>query len=224
MTSMAIVLLLALIAAGGVAALAFFVLEHTGEPSTAPRVSPALAPGGTPVTGRADLRQRHWFEGTRGGSTGKTYHIGAREFTLGRTDGNYVQLTEHNVSRVHARVRSNGDVVVLQDEGTANGTWVNGQKMSSRDVHVLADGDRVRIGPNELVYRAHATHQTNHGIEETKLASASTNLATVAPGSIDLGERVQAAWITSGKDTRRAAEIMGVTEEVFTHMMHMIPK
>src|SRR5262249_11212832 len=50
------------------------------------------------------------------------------------------------LSRVHARLRRVAGGYVLQDLGSTNGSFVNGERV---DVAAeLADGDRVRLGPS----------------------------------------------------------------------------
>jgi len=69
---------------------------------------------------------------------------------LGRQSTNDIQLNEELASRQHARIIPSGRSFVIEDLQSANGTFVNGQKIQRR---VLADGDLVRIGGCELVFR-----------------------------------------------------------------------
>jgi hypothetical protein len=53
---------------------------------------------------------------------------------------------EKGVSRRHARiVRQDGSLQIV-DEGTPNGTYLNGQKLFPNQPRVLRDGDDVRLG------------------------------------------------------------------------------
>lgn len=71
------------------------------------------------------------------------------EITLGRArEGNTVFLAERNVSRRHARfLRANGSVF-LEDLGSANGTRVNGERLSAR--RRIRPGDLVQIGDYDI--------------------------------------------------------------------------
>lgn len=71
------------------------------------------------------------------------------EITLGRSsDGNTVCLAERNVSRRHARfLRVNG-AVFLEDLGSANGTRVNGERLTAR--RRIRPGDLVQIGDYDI--------------------------------------------------------------------------
>jgi pSer/pThr/pTyr-binding forkhead associated (FHA) protein len=53
------------------------------------------------------------------------------------------------VSARHATVRRESVGVVLEDEGSLNGTFVNGELVQQQ---LLEAGDRVQIGPHLLVF------------------------------------------------------------------------
>jgi DNA-binding NtrC family response regulator len=82
------------------------------------------------------------------GSVGRRIAIGAG-VRFGRVAGHDVdaEIEDPRMSRRHATVAPRGPVVELRDEGSSNGTFVNGERV---DVHVLAPGDVVRMG-NTLV-------------------------------------------------------------------------
>src|SRR4051812_17462001 len=63
--------------------------------------------------------------------------------TLGR-EGCDVNLMDPEVSRHHAAIREQGGALAIEDLGSTNGTFVNGQRITV--VTVLRDGDSVRLG------------------------------------------------------------------------------
>jgi hypothetical protein len=74
-----------------------------------------------------------------------------RLMKLGRHDHNDVMLAGSTVSSRHATVRREPIGVVIEDEGSLNGTFVNGVRVEQQ---LLEDGDRVQIGPHLLVFVA----------------------------------------------------------------------
>ena len=70
---------------------------------------------------------------------------------LGRADTNDIVLDDLKVSRAHALLEWNGAGFTLRDLGSANGTFVNGARLSV-GARLLIDGDQVRLGTLELVY------------------------------------------------------------------------
>jgi len=53
------------------------------------------------------------------------------------------------VSRVHCRFTLAENQLAVEDLGSTNGTFVNGQKITS--AQVLTDGDRIKVGRVEFV-------------------------------------------------------------------------
>ncbi|MCF6526237.1 FHA domain-containing protein [Streptomyces sp. JJ36] len=69
---------------------------------------------------------------------------GPHPFSIGRAPGSMLRLSHYTVSRAHAQLRSTGQGWTLRDLGSANGTWVNGRRITG-SVTVRA-GDHVRFG------------------------------------------------------------------------------
>jgi hypothetical protein len=58
---------------------------------------------------------------------------------------------EHGVSRVHLTLTRDHDTVFVTDLGSANSTFLNGQRLMPHEPRVLRDNDEVRLG--RLVFR-----------------------------------------------------------------------
>ncbi len=90
------------------------------------------------------------------------------ETVIGRSEGSTmkpdIDLTVHNagemgVSRLHVALQYNAknNLLSVSDMKSANGTFINGQKLYPQEVRVLRDGDELRLG--RLVLRAYFRHQ-----------------------------------------------------------------
>lgn len=75
--------------------------------------------------------------------SGKSYHVG-------RSAEAEIRLKDIKVSRQHCRVRTDGDRYYLQDLGSRNGTFVNGEKVQGEIE--LKDGDQIRLGFSVLQF------------------------------------------------------------------------
>src|SRR5437868_468520 len=84
--------------------------------------------------------------------------LGRLRITIGRSARNDVCIPDPFASRVHAEVRREGDQYLLQDLGSANGTYYNGSKLES--VVPLAHGGRIQIGETEIVFRDMTSEQS----------------------------------------------------------------
>lgn len=81
----------------------------------------------------------------------KEISIASRVISIGRDPSNDLVLSDSMVSRRHAILEQRDDVFVLRDNGSANGTLVNGDKVESE--YTLRDGDLVAIGSARLLFQ-----------------------------------------------------------------------
>jgi hypothetical protein len=84
-----------------------------------------------------------------GHASGMEYDIGAGA-VLGRGDQAEIRLEDPFASSSHARLVRQGGVVVLEDLGSTNGTYLNEELV--RGPQPLHRGDRVRIGDSEFEF------------------------------------------------------------------------
>ncbi len=114
------------------------------EPDLPPLETAGVAPTAAPVaTAISAVPTR--LVGLQGAYAGQVFDISADLITIGREAGNGIVLSEEiTVSRRHAQLmRQNGELIV-QDLGSTNGTFVNGQRISvPTPLHV---GDTVQFG------------------------------------------------------------------------------
>ncbi|WP_050931070.1 DUF1707 and FHA domain-containing protein [Streptomyces xinghaiensis] len=69
---------------------------------------------------------------------------GPRPLRIGREPTNGLRLGDETVSRFHAELVSHGGIWILRDLGSANGTCVNGRRVT--DTAVVHPGDQVSFG------------------------------------------------------------------------------
>ncbi len=68
-----------------------------------------------------------------------------RELSIGRTPAAQLVLDDEGLSRVNTVIFADGEEVLVTDEGSTNGTFLNGEQISGRP-RVLTNGDRLKIG------------------------------------------------------------------------------
>jgi hypothetical protein len=57
---------------------------------------------------------------------------------------------ESGVSRRHCKIHQRGATYLVEDVGSANGTFLNGQRLTPYLPHVLKDGDELQLGSVKL--------------------------------------------------------------------------
>src|SRR5882724_2346687 len=114
------------------------------SPSTMTKRFPPKPSGSEP--GSPELRFGLRF--ISGKYQGGEFPLGeGQEIVIGRSSELDMVLVEEMVSRKHARIALSDGVINIEDLGSTNGTFVNGEKVQQGN---LREGDRVLIGTNIL--------------------------------------------------------------------------
>ena len=69
--------------------------------------------------------------------------------TIGREEGNSIQLNDERVSRFHLKIQADKDKIVLTDLQSTNGTKVNGEDIQLR---ILRYGDLINVGRSVILF------------------------------------------------------------------------
>ncbi|MGB7346219.1 MAG: FHA domain-containing protein [Pirellulaceae bacterium] len=78
-----------------------------------------------------------------GADRGKVYEDLKPPLTIGREEGNDIQLNDERVSRCHFKLQRDNDRLVLTDLDSTNGTKVNGTECQLK---ILRCGDLIAVG------------------------------------------------------------------------------
>jgi hypothetical protein len=95
------------------------------------------------------IEPRLIVERAPGHTPGMEYDIGDGAI-MGRGDQAEIRLEDPFASSRHAKLTPQGGIVVLEDLGSTNGTYLNEELLSGPQP--LHQGDRVRIGDSEFTY------------------------------------------------------------------------
>jgi hypothetical protein len=123
--------------------------ELRGTPVPQPAPAPVVTPPPT-VASPARARQRAWrlVVVQPPAERGHAFTIDG-DATLGRGGGCTVPLAfDTFVSQVHARVSERDGSLWIEDVGSTNGTYVNGQRIDAPTK--IGKGDRVQVGETVL--------------------------------------------------------------------------
>ncbi len=91
-----------------------------------------------------------------GKEPGRIYEVRKESLSIGRSRESDIFLEDLAVSRLHASIVNMGNGnYALKDEGSANGTKVNGQLVNKYQTYPLQEGDRIQLGQTVLVFGRH---------------------------------------------------------------------
>lgn len=96
---------------------------------------------------RRQAKDRHLLVRVRGAELGRVTLLAPERMRVGRAQDSELWLADDGVSRRHATLLREGNGYVVQDEGSANGTFVSNVKITR---HELRDGDVVQFGPTAV--------------------------------------------------------------------------
>jgi hypothetical protein len=106
------------------------------------------AADGLGADGSGEFEPRLLVERAPGHASGTAYDL-SDGATLGRGDVE-IRLDDPFASSRHARISRQGHVVVIEDLGSTNGTYLNEEPLGGPQP--LHPGDRIRIGDSEFSY------------------------------------------------------------------------
>jgi FHA domain-containing protein len=84
-----------------------------------------------------------------GTDRGRIYDELATPVTIGREEGNSIQLNDERVSRFHVKIQEDQNKIVITDLESTNGTKVNGEDIQLR---ILRYGDVISLGRSVLLF------------------------------------------------------------------------
>jgi diguanylate cyclase (GGDEF)-like protein len=116
------------------------------------KVAPATGPAENQT---AALRDRAYLIVLAGTNVGEMYKIAQAEVTIGRGQDADVQVLDEGVSRHHACIRTVGKDMFVEDMGSRNGTFANGQPITQ---HHLNDGDKIQVGSTTILKFTYHDH------------------------------------------------------------------
>lgn len=117
------------------------------DPDGPKRADPSGPPGTSIATGLALVRT----------DTGARLALGRSAVTVGRSSDSTVVIDDTRVSRAHATIERTRSGWSITDNGSSNGTRLNGKAIAAKTARPLSAGDVIGIGPVDLRVEADAS-------------------------------------------------------------------
>jgi len=97
-----------------------------------------------------ELTKQAWLNVDAGRLRGRAFRLDKSIVSIGRAEENEIGLFgDPGVLARHARIERRGDGFILKDLSTQQGTFLNGNRIESAELH---DNDRIKISNYELVF------------------------------------------------------------------------
>ncbi|HZC45984.1 MAG TPA: FHA domain-containing protein, partial [Candidatus Acidoferrum sp.] len=123
-----------------------------------------------------ELTKAAWVTVEQGRLKGRQYRIEGARASIGRAEENPVGLFgDPSVQPRHAVIERRGADYVVRNLAVQDGTFVNGQRIETVDLH---DGDRINIGGYEMKFHVRGTSAS--GRQQAALALDRVNPAHIA--------------------------------------------
>jgi hypothetical protein len=154
---------------------------------------------------------------SRAGAALGSWFIERERVVIGRAEGAGIRLEDQAVSKQHAAIEMVGNDHILQDLGSANGTCVNGTRITR---HLLRHGDLVEILDFQLRYVDHKSVVGNEGERTTIFHVADAGHApTPAPGVRAPAAEARVLELKLPEGVLRGAGQVGGREIVLDHAL-----
>ena len=139
-------------------------------------------------------------------ASSKGWTLNKDRMTIGRDQASDVYLEDPYPSERHAYFAHQGTGWAIIDAGSANGTFVNQDKVKEAD---LREGDHIRIGNTELVVRMPAGDQSSPAITYD-VGSQTGNVSNIGGNQTNYLTESNLRYIASRRGRARALIVWGI--------------
>ncbi len=141
-----------------------------------------------------------------GADRGRVFERMPVPVTIGREEGNSIQLNDERISRYHLKLQEDNDKIVLTDLESTNGTRVNGEDIQ---VRIIRDGDMIAVGRSLLLFGSRSD------IDRRIAEIAERVPALGGEGGRQLGDRIE--------KMARQSDVIEDVNEVRSPLRHSAP-
>jgi signal transduction histidine kinase/pSer/pThr/pTyr-binding forkhead associated (FHA) protein len=117
----------------------------------------------------------------KGADEGKQFELPGGKVTIGRDPSNSVRLHDTEVSRRHAEFEGGEQGYLLRDKGSANGTFVNNERIQEVRLHT---GDHIQIGQTTVFF------STGRGEAEKTNSDLAERISLITRSDLELSSAI----------------------------------
>jgi phosphoserine phosphatase RsbU/P len=166
-----------------------------------------------------------------GGEVEQSYALDGETTVLGRQNDSTVCLTGKNVSRHHAQILRRGSGYFIEDMGSSNGTFLNGQRLNAYSPQSFTDEDRIQIGA--YVFRLSTAPSVEMKspspdgttAEPSLVVRESVNATSVKPGLLGADPAARLHTVLElTKSLARTLDVDQLLEKLLEQLMLLYPQ
>ncbi|MEO9256397.1 MAG: FHA domain-containing protein, partial [Tepidiformaceae bacterium] len=128
----------------------------------------------------------------------REYPIDLPSLVVGRADGNSIVIDDLSVARRHARLNVDSGRLFVEDLGSAEGTFIAGQRIPANTPSLVENAQDIKFGEVNVTYQAPAAGASDTNDEPGHEAPADAPLLTELPAAIRLTLSVPPQPIAAG--------------------------
>lgn len=155
-----------------------------------------------------------------GANRGQVYGEIEAPVTIGREEGNTIQLNDERVSRYHLKIQRDHDDLVLTDLQSTNGSRVNNEEVQLR---ILRKGDLISIGRSVLLFGDREDiNSDNANLSDTPLREVPQNVSATDDGLSNGLSDFEPPKLPERLSPGQAAQLSEVIEYLHLHLRVVI--
>ena len=105
-----------------------------------------------------------------------------REITIGRGQDNDITINDASVSRHHATIIQSSSGIVINDNGSSNGTFINGNRINQESA--LRKNDILKLGTALIPWMNYVGLQEENNSLQTNLIKEEVAIPTSRPAQV----------------------------------------
>jgi len=140
-----------------------------------------------------------------GKNDGREIRITGSEFVIGRGDEAHLKPSSELVSRRHCTLKLENNKLVVSDDGSRNGTFINGNQIN--EPHIAVAGDVLRVGRLQFEIVLDVAQPSDKRPVVSGVADAVARTASKKPAGSDSSiEDSISDWLSDDSDAGRAMQ------------------
>jgi hypothetical protein len=81
----------------------------------------------------------------------REYNVGSDQVSIGRGPNNNIVVSDPKISRNHLMIIDDGTAFKVRDQGSSNGTYIDGSRIQPHSFYTVGGNSKIRIGNTQVI-------------------------------------------------------------------------